>query len=198
MARRGDGRTAPRARHLRRQRSLPRPWLPDRRAGAEPVRRAADRDPVPRRGQRRTGARAELRLALSPRAQNAFEPILSFEEFTAGNYTIGRGYDPAIIAGDSGVGVAAELRGPRINAGQVNRIAVQPYLFGDAAWVWNHNDGGGSEHLQSAGGGVRADLGSRLQLDAALAVPLERAGLQTKRGDPRLLVTLTSRFIPWR
>ena len=50
----------------------------------------------------------------------------------------------------------------------------------------------------SAGGGVRANLGSRFRLDAALAFPLERAGLQTKRGDPRLLVTLTSRLIPWR
>ena len=63
--------------------------------------------------------------------------MLSFEEYTAGNYTIGRGYDPAIIGGEGGAGVAVELRGPRINVGQANPIALQPYLFGDAAWVWN-------------------------------------------------------------
>ena len=137
-------------------------------------------------------------LSLSPRVQKAFAPILSFEEFTAGNYTIGRGYDPATIAGEGGAGVAVELRGPRINAGAVNPIAFQPYLFGDAAWVWNRKDGRGAERVRSVGAGVRADLDTRFRLDAALAVPLVRAGLQTKRGDPRLLVTLTSRFIPWR
>ena len=62
--------------------------------------------------------------------------------------------------------------------------------------MWNHNDGRGAEHVNSAGGGVRADLDGRLALDAALAFPLERAGLQTSRGDPRLLVTLTSRIHP--
>ena len=137
-------------------------------------------------------------LSLSPRVQRAFAPILSFEEFTAGNYTIGRGYDPATIAGEGGAGVAVELRGPRINAGAVNPIAFQPYLFGDAAWVWNRKDGRGAERVRSLGAGVRADLDTRFRIDAALAVPLVRAGLQTKRGDPRLLVTLTSRFIPWR
>ena len=137
-------------------------------------------------------------LSLSPRVQKAFAPILSFEEFTAGNYTIGRGYDPATIAGEGGAGVAVELRGPRINAGAVNPIAFQPYLFGDAAWVWNRKDGRGAERVRSLGAGVRADLDTRFRIDAALAVPLVRAGLQTKRGDPRLLVTLTSRFIPWR
>ena len=43
-----------------------------------------------------------------------FDPLLAFEEFTAGNYTVGRGYDPATLSGDSGVGVTAELRGPRL------------------------------------------------------------------------------------
>ena len=137
-------------------------------------------------------------LAASPRLQKAFAPVVSFEEYTAGNYTIGRGYEPAIIAGEGGAGAAVELRGPRLNLGQAVPAAVQPYLFGDAAWVWNHNDGRGAERVRSAGGGVRADLDTRFRLDAALAFPLVRAGLQTKRGDPRLLVTLTSRFIPWR
>lgn len=139
-----------------------------------------------------------LALAVSPRAQYAFDPVLSFEEFTAGNYTVGRGYDPAIITGDSGVGVATELRGPRLSPFHHIGMQLQPYLFADQAWVWNRNTPGGAETLSSVGGGARADLGDRMRLDATLAVPLKRAGLQTERGDVRFLITLTTRLLPWR
>ncbi|MET0181124.1 MAG: ShlB/FhaC/HecB family hemolysin secretion/activation protein [Novosphingobium sp.] len=140
----------------------------------------------------------EFALAVAPRGQYAFDPLFSFEEFTAGNYTVGRGFDPGTILGDSGVGVTVELRGPRLKPFDRFEARFQPYLFGDAAWVWNDNDGLGSERLTSVGGGVRAELGDRFRLDTTLAVPTERAGLQTKRGDARLLVTLTTRLLPWR
>jgi hemolysin activation/secretion protein len=136
-------------------------------------------------------------VALMPRAQYAFDPLLSFEEFTAGNYTVGRGYDPGAILGDSGIGLSAELRGPRIKVADSSDFRVQPYVFGDIAHVWNKGPGG-EDHLSSAGGGVRADLGDRFQLDATVAVPLERTGLQTKRGNARFLLTLTTRLLPWR
>jgi hemolysin activation/secretion protein len=136
-------------------------------------------------------------IALMPRAQYAFDPVLSFEEFTAGNYTVGRGYDPGVILGDSGIGLSAELRGPRIKVSDSSDFRVQPYVFGDIAQVWNKGLGG-EDHLSSAGGGVRADLGDRFQLDATVAVPLERAGLQAKRGNARFLLTLTTRLLPWR
>ena len=140
-----------------------------------------------------------LSFSLAPRGQYAFDPLLSFEEFTEGNYTVWRGFDPGVILGDSGVGMSAEVRGPRLPfslAGNAD-IRLQPYVFGDAAWVWN-KDVSGSQRLTSAGGGVRAELGDRFRLDATLAVPLERAGFQTKRGDPRFLLTLTTRLLPWR
>ena len=73
-------------------------------------------------------------------------------------------------------------------------MPLQPYVFGDAAWVWNKNDGVGADHLKSAGGGVRAELSDRLRLDAAVAVPLEKAGFDNRKGDVRFLVTLTSRI----
>ena len=139
----------------------------------------------------------DFSIALLPRAQYGFDPVLSFEEFTGGNYTVGRGYDPGAILGDSGLGVSAELRGPRYRISDGSEFRVQPYLFGDAARVWNKGPGG-TDHLSSAGGGVRAELGDRFRLDATVAVPLERAGLQTKRGDPRFLLTLTTRILPWR
>ena len=138
-----------------------------------------------------------LAIAVSPRAQYGFKPVLSFEEFTVGNYTVGRGYDPAIIAGDSGVGVAVELRGPRIAPFKRSRFLVQPYIFGDAAWVWNKGISG-SDHVKSTGGGLRAGLDERMSIDAAVAVPLERAGLANRRGGARFLLTFTTRLLPWR
>jgi hemolysin activation/secretion protein len=135
-------------------------------------------------------------VMVSPRAQYAFDPLMSFEEFTAGNYTIGRGYDPSVLMGDSGLGFIAELRGPRFMPIARSQLSLQPYVFGDAAWVWNKNDGVGSDHLTSAGGGIRAELSDRLRFDTALAVPLEKTGIANRKGDVRLLVTLTGRFLP--
>jgi hemolysin activation/secretion protein len=150
----------------------------------------------------RAAAQAELALgrdfaiAVAPRAQYAFNPVLSFEEFTAGNYTIGRGYDPATLGGDSGAGLTAELRGPRLMPIARSQLSLQPYLFGDAAWAWTKNDGQGAQHLKSAGGGVRAELSDRFRLDGTVAVPLEKTGFEDRKGDVRLLVTLTSRILP--
>ncbi|HMI41496.1 MAG TPA: ShlB/FhaC/HecB family hemolysin secretion/activation protein [Sphingomicrobium sp.] len=137
-------------------------------------------------------------IALSPRAQYAFAPLLSFEEYTAGNYTVGRGYEPATLAGDSGVGFAAELRGPHLSLIKQSQLLVQPYVFSDAAWVWNKNLSGDPDHLLSVGGGARAELGDRLHLDATVAVPAAKAGPLNRRGDTRFLLTLTSRLLPWR
>lgn len=150
----------------------------------------------------RLGGQAELALgqdfaiAVSPRAQIAFDPLLSFEEFTAGNYTVGRGYDPATLSGDSGAGVLVELRGPRWTPVKQSKLTVQPFIFGDAAWTWNKNDAEGDDHLKSAGGGLRAELGDRFRLDGTVAVPLEHAGFDNRKGDVRLLVTLTGRILP--
>lgn len=136
-------------------------------------------------------------VLLAPRGQFAFSPLLSFEEFSAGNYTIGRGYDPGELIGDSGLGSAFEVRGPRLPLSQDSAIRLQPYAFADAAWIWNRGVPG-SQHLTSVGGGVRSELGSRFRLDATLAVPLQTVGLQTRRGKPRLLITFTTRLLPWR
>ncbi|MEO0033774.1 MAG: hypothetical protein RIS94_3532, partial [Pseudomonadota bacterium] len=144
----------------------------------------------------------KIAFALRPRGQYAFGPVESFEEFSGGNYTVGRGYDPGEIVGDSGVGIAAELRGPRMRMG--SGVHVQPYAFVDAAWIWNRGrkvtlDGRpADDRLVSVGGGVRAEVADRFRLDAALAVPLERAGLLDQKPDPRFLITLTTRLLPWR
>lgn len=130
------------------------------------------------------------------RAQYAFKPLLSFEEFSAGNFTIGRGYDPGDLIGDSAYGVSAEVRTPRFSLLRGNKVRVQPFTFVDAAWVANKGIPG-SERLTSVGGGARTEIGSRFRLEATLAVPLEKVGLQTRKSPARFLMTLTTRLLPW-
>lgn len=135
-------------------------------------------------------------LAVHPRGQYAFRKVLGFEAFAPGNYTVGRGYDPGVITGDSGVGVATELRGPRLPIGYGKGPVVQPFAFVDAAWAWDRG-AGKPQRLSSVGGGLRADLGSRFRLDASVAVPLDAAGFNGRRPAPRVLVSLTTRLLPW-
>jgi hemolysin activation/secretion protein len=142
----------------------------------------------------------KLAFALGARAQYAWKPLLSFEEFSAGNYTAGRGYDPGALLGDMGFGTQAEIRyGSRIPL-SARRPAVEGYVFWDHAMVRNHDRSliiAGKEHLNSVGGGARVNW-DRFVLDAGLAVPLTRVGLLNQRPDPRLLVSLTTRLWPWR
>jgi len=139
-------------------------------------------------------------LALGVRGQYSRRPLLSFEEYSAGNYTIGRGYDPGTLLGDSGIGLQAELRFGSSMPHSDDELRVQPYVFFDQAWVWNRDRVFAIPRgeLSSVGGGVRAAYGHRFRLDLLLAAPLDPGPLQTKRGSPRLLVSFTTRLWPWR
>lgn len=148
----------------------------------------------------------DLSFSLAPRAQVSDDPLLSYEEFSAGNYTAGRGYDPGTLVGDSGVGFQAEVRYGNPNPQARDRFAFQPYAFFDAAWVWNKRDGvSGSESLYSAGAGIRAAYGDRFRIDATLAVPLKSLSQLAvdpinpvnRRPDPRFLISFTTRLVPW-
>jgi hemolysin activation/secretion protein len=141
-----------------------------------------------------------LTLALGARAQLAWKPLLSFEEFSAGNYTVGRGYDPGALLGDRGWGTQAEIRyGSRIPL-SAGKPAVEGYAF------WDHSQIGyegttaiiaGSRHLNSVGGGARINW-DRFIIDAALAVPLNRVGPLNQRPATRFLVSITTRLWPWK
>ena len=56
----------------------------------------------------------------------------------------------------------------------------------------------GVRRAATAGGGVRISWGDRVESNFTVAVPLERAGLQTRRGDVRLLFTIAARLAPWK
>lgn len=143
----------------------------------------------------------DLTFALSPRAQYSPDVLLSYEQMSAGNYTVGRGYDPGVLTGDSGIGVAAELRYGRITPSGPGGFAFQPFVFFDAAWMWHQSasfDGLDPQRLYSAGGGVRAAWASHARLDLTVATPLRKAGFQTERGATRLLFSITTQLVPWR
>lgn len=143
----------------------------------------------------RLSAQAEHRLtrgltvAIAPRLQYAFDPLLSYEQYSGGGYTIGRGYDLGAIVGDSGAGGSAELRAGSLTPR--DRVALQPYAFVDAAWTWNRNAmlAADRDRLISAGGGVRATLADRARIDLLLAAPLHRATTQGRIGGFRALVS---------
>jgi hemolysin activation/secretion protein len=142
-----------------------------------------------------------LTFALDADAQVTSDPLPAFEEFAAGNYSIGRGYDPGAVLGDNGVGVSFEARVGSLAPKTATTIAWQPYVFTDAAWAWNRDPSRrplNPDRLWSAGGGVRAAWGSRLQGDLTVAVPLQRPDLAIDRGDVRVMFSLTARLLPWR
>lgn len=142
---------------------------------------------------------SKLTFTLGARVQYAWKPLLSFEEFSAGNYTIGRGYDPGSLLGDRGWGTQAEVRyGSRVPA-SARKPAFEGYLFWDHASVRSLDKlfvVPGSNHLDSAGGGLRVTF-ERFALDASLADPLSRVGIDNKRPPVRFLISLTTRLWPW-
>ena len=140
-----------------------------------------------------------LTFALSTRAQYAWKPLLSFEEFAAGNYTVGRGYDPGSLLGDMGFGTQAEIRAGSTVPQSAKKAAVEGYGFWDHALVRNRGKfriAGAADHLDSVGWGARASF-DRFVLDAALAIPLTRVGVDRRRPGARFLVSLTTRLFPW-
>lgn len=138
-------------------------------------------------------------LALGVRGQYARKPLLSFEEFSAGNYTVGRGYDPGALLGDRGIGTQAEIRVGSMIPKTARAVAVEGYAFFDHVRVSNRDRlevSGISKRLSSVGAGARFAF-DRFALDAAIAVPLTRVGLLDEKPDPRVLISLTSRLWPW-
>lgn len=141
-----------------------------------------------------------LTFAVEMRGQYSAHPLFSFEEFSAGNYTAGRGYDPGALLGDSGVGLQAEIRYGSARPRRADQFTAEPYIFYDHAWVWNQDRlfALGRQELSSVGAGVRAAYGDRFRIDVLVAEPLDRLPFQASRGDTRFLVSLTTRLWPWR
>lgn len=172
--------------------------------GAVPPARI-EQDPTP------TLLRAEVSAEYRPvplllldfdlRAQVSGNPLPAFEEFSGGQYSIGRGYDAGAIIGDSGFGASFEIGYGSLVPTSLEDLATQPFVFLDYARVWNKDPSlafNDSDELVSIGAGLRLRRGANLQGDLVVAVPLRRLDFQTRRNDVRFLFSLTARLLPWR
>ncbi|MEL1249109.1 ShlB/FhaC/HecB family hemolysin secretion/activation protein [Aurantiacibacter gilvus] len=142
-----------------------------------------------------------LNISYDLSAQVSDDPLPAFEEFAGGRYTVGRGYDPGAIIGDSGVGFSLQVGYGSLVPTSLTDIVVQPYVFFDHAKVWNNDPSlalDDSDELTSVGVGVRVVRGANLQGDFAIAFPLRTLDFQTERGPARFLFNITARLHPWR
>lgn len=154
----------------------------------------------------RASASAEYRptplwaLVFDLEGQWSDSPLPAFEEYGAGNYGIGRGYDPSSIIGDSGIATSIELRYGSLSPASVSELAVQPYIFTDVALTHNEDPGlfDRTDRLWSAGAGVRFVRGANIQGDVNVAVPINRLDSTGERPNWRVLFSITARLLPWR
>jgi len=145
------------------------------------------------------GAGNLFSVGASAQGQWASDPLLSFEEYSVGNLTIGRGYDPGVTAGDKAIAARIE---PRLLLPLKGRIGAQAFGFYDIVHIWN-DDPFSTENdrsLRSFGGGLRAWLPGLLSLEASYAHPQD-AELRfpgAPRASDRVLLSLTVQFAPRR
>ncbi len=104
--------------------------------------------------------------------QYAFTHLPSPVRFSLGGENYGRAFDSGAIAGDSGYALAFEMsKDLDIDIDWLKGLSV--FGFVDYGAVWNPPDSGGYEFasLGSAGGGVRARIGSHTSVATWVAVP---------------------------
>ncbi len=120
------------------------------------------------------------------------------ERFALGGSTIGRGFAPGNVTGDSGFGARLELR-RQVGLGGEGR-AAELYGFGDAGRARDRaeaRDGDRWESLASVGIGARIDLSPRLTLTPEIARqvegrPADRPGRDG--GEIRGFIGVVARF----
>lgn len=135
-----------------------------------------------------------LALVVSGSAQFAGNRLLSAEQFHLGGEQFGRGFNPAQITGDNGYAGSLELQ--FTHYGPIGPIAgAQVYGFVDAMRI---EDRGAAawQSYQSAGGGVRFDLGRHLSGQFEVAVPYKRGRQIDARLDtgPQAFFRITARY----
>lgn len=145
----------------------------------------------------RAGAEAEsmtygyLRFDFRVDSQYAVRPLTIPDQYSAGNLTVGRGYEPGAALGDRALAESAEIRiGPFDMA---HKFQAEPFLFTDIDDLWNIGPAP-FEHrqLRSWGGGVRFQFETIAHLDLLCAVPeVPPLGLGEHTPPPMVLMNLT-------
>ena len=132
-------------------------------------------------------------VLLSNQVQAQYSPdaLFDYEQIALGDLTIGRGYDPAVVLGDSGLSDATELRYGPVQLHPL--VLAQPYVFYDVGYI--HDNGVAvvrNRTLTSAGLGVLFRLADRVNVDLTYAKPFQAPLPGQPRPTPRLLVNLTA------
>ena len=135
----------------------------------------------------------------SARGQWTNQALLNYDEFSIGNLTIGRGYDPGANTGDKAYAGTAELR---VNLPTGPRVGTQVFGFYDHVRLFNLDTGSteARRRLESYGGGVRVTLSGVARLDLTYAHPLDPpllTGASAKVPKDRILVSLTAQLVPF-
>ncbi|SDC58061.1 Hemolysin activation/secretion protein [Sphingomonas sp. YR710] len=146
--------------------------------------------------QRTQGLAPRLSLQFNVQGQYTADRLLSGELISFGGPQLGRGYDPSVVAGDRGLGLLgeAQYRAP-LNFGKLADSAVL-YGFGDWARTTMLAAGPSpkiTDHISSAGFGVRAILYGHALMDMQLADARRTMGGSSGHA-PRFNVTLSLFF----
>jgi hemolysin activation/secretion protein len=139
-------------------------------------------------------------------SQYAPDKLFVGEQTSFGGSGIGRGYDPAALAADSGVGLASELR-YNLQFPQYHVDFAQFYGFFDVARTWANHDGPviaevdvpNRQSLASTGFGLRVSLLQTVTGGIEFAqqlkgVPNNDGSTRSGKTDSRLLFNLAIRY----
>lgn len=170
-----------------------------RASGAAPSRLQGNRSAtVIRAGAEGFASAGLFSVQAIAQGQVASDPLLSIEEFSVGNLTLGRGFDPGVTSGDHALGFRIE---PRVQLPIRAAIGAQLFAFHDRVRIWNLDNFTFEDRrtLRSWGAGGRLVLPGRFVIEAMYARPQDR-GLATdaRRAPDRFLVSLTTQFSPAR
>lgn len=138
-------------------------------------------------------------LATTMRGQYSDHPLLNYDQFSLGNLTIGRGYDPGANTGDRAVAAAHEIRA---NIPLGRQGMGQFYAFYDWVQLWNLDPSSTERQrfLRSVGGGARVTVTGTLRLDLTYAHPLDPpllTGTEIKRSPDRFMISLVTQLYPF-
>ncbi len=115
-------------------------------------------------------------LLATVRGQYAFNPLLASEEFSFGGASQGRGFDPAELTGDHGIGGTLQLSYDLPMCRKCLKD-ISMYGFYDAGMVWDA-DGSNSEErtfASSAGLGASMNFTDKLSGKIEVAKPLTKS-----------------------
>ena len=127
-------------------------------------------------------------------AQWTDDPLLNYDEYSLGNLSIGRGYDPGANSGDRAYGGAFEVNA-RVLQGA--RPSVQLFGFYDVVQIENLDFAtlNPKRTLASYGGGLRMAINDNVSAEITYAKPLDRAIFSdNEKPSDRVLFSVTTKF----